>query len=470
MPTCRPFARAHSAMNIANLEALKNHASESALCGALMARNEAIDGVADTLSPEHFSDPFLSRLYSLIVREHSLGHAANPITLQPYLIDDPDISILGGTSYLAKLTGALSTMLSVKDLGAQISKLAQRRNLVVGMQNALALALDPGATTEAVADLVEGALLVEHDVTGLHQPAGAQCIEELLRSLDEPNNGIRCGAVPSIDEVLGALRPKQFVIAAGRPGMGKTAVALSYGIGAAKRGHGVLFVSLEMSSTELGTRMAADMCYEDALPVPFENLNDGQISRTQVRQILAARDKMAELPVRVADASRLTVSRLNRLVRQWVRKFAAQGQKLELVIIDYLQLVSPDAKGRSQYEAVSEVSRGLKAIAKEHKVAVMALAQLSRDIEKRKDKRPKLADLRDSGQIEQDADAVLFLYRNEYYLRAAEPPPHSPKHAAWERGMADCKDVIEFICAKRRNGRPGSAKGKFFAEFQAVRG
>ena len=252
--------------------------------------------------------------------------------------------------------------------------------------------------------------------------------------------------------------------------MGKTALALSYAIGAAQQGHGVLFVSLEMSSTELAARMVADLCFNGNDGVPYNAIRDGVLNDWQADKVCKARDTMHRLPFHVVDAGQLTVGRLNTLIRRHARKMAARGHKLELVIVDYLQLLSSDARGRSNYETVSEVSRGLKAAAKDHGVAVFALAQLSREVEKRPDKRPQLSDLRDSGQIEQDADAVLFLLRPEYYHWQAEPEKDTSAWDKWEAELREMLGAIEFILAKRRNGVTGATFGSFYGTYQAVRG
>lgn len=250
-----------------------------------------------------------------------------------------------------------------------------------------------------------------------------------------------------------------------------TAVAISYAIGAARRGHGVLFISLEMSSHELGMRMASDLCFDlgEHDRVPFAAIQSGTINDRQRDAIRRARGYVADLPLFVVDAGSMTIGRLNMLVRRYARRLEAKGQKLELVIVDYLQLLHPDQRHRSAYENVSEVSRGLKACAKENGVGVFALAQLSREVEKREDKRPMLSDLRDSGQIEQDADGVLFLLRQEYYLLKNEPDPGSDKHETWRNLLERNRGKIEFIVAKRRNGVEGYSAGRFFGPYQAVR-
>lgn len=454
-----------------HIEALSSVETEAVLLGALMAQNDTIDAVADILSPEHFSEALHGRIYSAIVKEASLGRPANPLTIKSYFHDDQSINQVGGIAYLAKLTGTLSRGMSVKDCTRQIIDLADRRALVISLDNALTLARDPSQPNDIVLDATDEAITsLSSGRDGLAQPTAAQAMDAMIASFDQPKSGVLCRQIGSLDDLLGPMRPKQLIIGAGRPGMGKTAVALSYSVGAALAGHGVLFVSLEMSADELAARMTADLCFDGHSGIPFESIRDGKLNRMQMGRVAEARDRMAEAPFRIIDAGSLSVGRLAMIVRRYKRRFAAQGHKLELVVIDYLQLLHPDTKGRSNYEAVSEVSRTLKAIAKDHDVAVLALAQLSRAIEQRQDKRPILSDLRDSGQIEQDADAVLFLYRHEYYLHLVEPEPNDPKRGDWEAALEKCRGSLELILAKRRNGRTGKGQAIFWAGNQAVRG
>jgi replicative DNA helicase len=251
--------------------------------------------------------------------------------------------------------------------------------------------------------------------------------------------------------------------------MGKSATALSYALGAARNGHGALFVSLEMSADEIGERMAADLCFDSERRVPANAISSGNLTQAQNLEICRAYDRMKELPIAVVDTSGAAVGKINRLIRRHARRFAARGQKLELVIVDYLGLARPDRTRDKTYEEVSEVSRGLKEAAKQHGVAMMALHQLSRNVEQRADKRPIMADLRDSGQIEQDADSILFLFAPEYYLAQAEPREEE-KHAAWEEAMHNAAGQLDFIVAKRRRGPAGTGRGSFFRAYQAVRG
>lgn len=457
-------------MAIAEKSALSNVACEAALLGALMLENKIIDRVCDIVEPEDFAEPVHGRIFSLIVREHSNGRSANPVTLPPFLKDDPAFQELGG-GYLAQLTGTGASLVGAIDFARQVRDLASRRRLVEGLDAATALASDPNASTEQIVDAADAAI-VDAGAVGetMHQVSAADCIREMIESIDDPDSGIVCNAIPSLDRLWGKLREKQVVIVAGRPGMGKSAMSLSYAVGVARAGHGVLFVSLEMSSQELGGRLAADMCFNGRGGVPYAAISNRNLTQDQRRLVARAYHELGELPFQVIDTGRITIGRLGMMVRRHKRRMAARGIDLKLVIVDYLQLVSADNKGRSQYEAVSEVSRGMKAIAKDNGVTMMALAQLSREVEKRASKRPELSDLRDSGQIEQDADVVMFLFRQEYYLRKAQPEETSPEWPEWRQALDACQNRIEFIVAKNRQGQEGVATGEFWGGNQAVRG
>lgn len=451
--------------------ALANIEAEMALLGALMINNGLIDPIADTLAADDFSEPFVGEVYGLILKEHSLGRAVNPVTLHPHLAGNPDFTELGGPAWLAGLTGSPVAMIGARDFAVQIADLAARRRMVDGLDAAIVQASDLDQSLEAVIDLADGAISGARDARqDDYERTGAQCIDMVIGTFDEPVRGVECGVIPSIDRLLGPMRPGHLVIGAGRPGMGKTAAALSYALGAAGRGHGVLFFSLEMTADQLGERMAADLCFE-AARVPYEAIRDRTLTRAQQTEVCRARGRLDDLPIAVIDKGGLPIGRIRSMVRRWRRRFAAQGRKLDLVVVDYLQLVRPDGRPNSREEAVAEISRTLKDIAKDNDLAVFALCQLSRKVEERADKRPMLSDLRESGSIEQDADAVMFFLRLEYYLRKeAEPDLADPKRPEWEQRLRACEGRIEFIVAKRRNGREGSRIGDFLGQFQAVRG
>ncbi|WP_454888681.1 replicative DNA helicase [Sphingobium indicum] len=455
------------------IEAVKNVECEAAILGALMIDNRQIDRVADRLAPGDFSEPLHGRIYSAIVREAALGRAANPVTLKPYLADDAALAEIGGVGYLAQLTGSPVALIGLDTFVQQAIDLAKRRNLIDGLTQAAALAADLDVPDDEVITTADGALAGmcdKHD--GVVQISAAKAFDEMLAGYEEPTHGVTSGGrIACLDDVLGSIRPHHLDIMAGRPGMGKTSAALSYVLGAASAGHGALFVSLEMNRRELMQRATSDVIFDGASGIPYEAIRDGRFtSENARRRVYEAARVFRDLPLHLVDASSLTIGRLNMIVRRYKRRMEAAGQKLELVVVDYLQLLRPDFRTDNMNLAVSEVSRGLKTIAKQYDVGVLALAQLNRSVESRTDKRPMLSDLRDSGQIEQDADAVVFLYRDEYYLLQGRPPEKDPAFRDWQMALDECSGQIDFIVAKRRNGPSGRAKGRFFGAYQAVRG
>ena len=412
------------------IEAVKNVESEAVILGALMIENKLIDRVADRLKPEDFSEALFGRVYSAIINQAALGRVANPVTLKPYLDEDPALKELGGVGYLAQLTGNSGALIALDTCVQQVSDMSKRRRLIDGLTEAAMLAANLDVANEEVVSAADAALSSMSDNgDGIVQVSAAKAFDEMLASYDEPSYGVTSGGqIDCLDEVLGPIRPHHLDILAGRPGMGKTSAALSYALGAAARGHGVLFISLEMNRLELMQRATSDVLFDGASGIPYEAIRDGRFTSDNARRrVYEAARVFRNMPLHLVDASSLTIGRLNMIVRRYQRRMEAAGQKLELVMVDYLQLLRPDFRTDNMNLAVSEVSRGLKAIAKQYDVGVMALAQLNRSVESRPDKRPMLSDLRDSGQIEQDADAVVFLYRDEYYLRQGKPPENDPR-------------------------------------------
>lgn len=449
-------------------EKLANVEAEAALLGALMSDANLIDGIADTLDPQDFFEPLHGRIFETIVAEHGRGHRATPVTLRPFFDADPDMKEIGGPAYLAQLTGSGAVLIGARDFARQVQELATRRRLIGGLLNAIDAAHDFDTPIEALVEAADTAISAAGDRgEDAGEYSAAECLDMVVNGFDEPVVGVRCGVIPAIDDLLGPMRPTHMVVGAGRPGMGKTATAISYALGAAERGHGTLFISLEMGAEQLAERMAADLCLDAR--IPYADIRDRRLTPAQRMEVCRARERIAKMPLQILDKQGLTIGRLRTLIKRWARRFAARGHKLELVVVDYLQLLRGD-KRMDRYEAVTEISRSLKEIAKEQGLAVFALSQLSREVEKRGDKRPMLSDLRESGQIEQDADAVIFFLRHEYYLRQdGEPDPSDANHADWHRLMEKCRGRIEFIAAKVRHGQAGSRQGLFHGQFQAVR-
>ncbi|WP_342249367.1 replicative DNA helicase [Sphingomonas sp. OTU376] len=449
---------------------------ELGMLAMLLTDNRRVDQVADILRAEDFSVPYLGRIYGRVCELVTAGQQANPITLKPLLEQDVAWESSGGTAMLAQLTGgsaAAFMLVKAKDQAAVITERAARRRLVATAREIIGTASDPDRSVSQLVDDVDAALVAS--IEKREASTDDTLYTSIGRALDrieqiKANDG-RIGAtsgIADLDDLLGGVEPGQLIIVGARPGMGKTALACSLATGYGSRGHGVQFFSLEMRSEELGMRMVSDLCCRGVGQwIPFKSIVNGDVTGEQFRQLRAARDEFRALPVRIRDFSAATLARLSLSVRRAKRQMAAKGGKLEVVIVDYLQLLHADNPGASAYEAVSQISRGLKALAKELEVAVIALAQLSRAVEQREDKRPQLSDLRDSGQIEQDADAVLFLYREEYYLERAKPK--AGNEDLHERAKSDAAGLMTLILAKRRNGRVGNATCQYLAAYQAVR-
>lgn len=451
-------------------ESLYNASAEADLIGTLLQANAAIDRAADRLEPKDFSDPTHAALFEIIVREGAAGKQVTPITIKPYFEVIEGLAEKGGGAYLMNLAATTGAHITFENAIEAIAELSHRRKILQGLEIACNMVCDPFAALGEVMATAEAALTDSAATDGVEQQSAVECADALISTFSNPKSGVSCSTIPDLDDILGKLRPKELIILAGRPGMGKTAVALSYALGAAQSGFGTMYVSLEMSSTELSARMLSDLTFNGHEGVLYGNIRDGDLTDDQMREVWKARDMLSEMPLRVIDAGKLTTSRLSMIVKRTKRRMEAAGHSLDLVIVDYLQLLSPDCQTQGMYEKVSEISMALKAIAKTHGVTVMALAQLSREVEKRPDRVPQLADLRDSGQIEQDADGVVFLIRQAYYMKQDEPETTDPGYARWKATYDLAVRHIEFIVAKRRNGETGKSKGQFFGQYQAVRG
>lgn len=458
------------------IEIPHNQPAEAALIGGLFIAPDRIDAIRDILSSTDFYSSLHRSIFEAMCAVVEKGGVPSPITLRPYLAESKELQELGGLAYLVELSSSAASIVGLTDFARQIRDLAQRRALIDAMADMIGRACKTDAE-DNIGAIMEDAdcsltAILNRELTesaGIKQVSAAQAFEEMMEDFHAPQSGVTCGDIACLDGQMGPIRRHHLAIMAGRPGMGKTAAALSYAIGAAKRGHGVLFVTLEMNRLELMQRAASAIIFDGHRGVPYELIRDGRATGNDLRALASAGRAFRDLPINIVDAGSLTIGRLNAIVRRWKRRMAAKGQSLDLVVVDYLQLLHPDSRTRSTVEAVSEVSRGLKSIAKTHDLGVMALAQLNRGVEQREDKRPMLSDLRDSGQIEQDADAVVFLYRQEYYLRLAEPKSDTDK-IEWQRALDAVSKKIDFIVAKRRNGTTGTARGEFHGAFMAVRG
>jgi len=449
---------------IANIQA------ENVILSGVLQSPDVIDRVTDFVSPEDFADPLVSRMFRAVCESHAAGLACGAVTINNMFKDDDAYKLAGGQAYMANLTASAAPLLGVIGHAKEVAELARRRRMSEGLAEVMQMALDQSVSASDIIEKADFAIgCINASTRGKTSYTAAECFDAMMAQLERKDRGVRCKLIPPMDDLLGGARRKQIIVLAARPGMGKTAVALSYSIGAAMNGHGVLYVSLEMSAAELGMRQAADICFDGRGGVRYSDIVNQELSEADYQRLRQAREIAADLPLVIEDESALSAARLKMLVRRYVRRFEAKGERLDLIVVDYMQLLSA-GKGKNTYETISEVSMTLKEIAKEFDLAVIALAQLNREVEKRPGKRPQLSDLKESGQIEQDADAVMFLLRNEYYLRKEEPALTDPKRLQWEQAIQEHAGKIEFICAKRRNGPEGTALGSFHGAYQAVRG
>ncbi|MCK9541558.1 MAG: replicative DNA helicase [Novosphingobium sp.] len=462
----------------ANIEA------EAAFLGAVLIDNRVIEDLPTPLSPAHFFEPVHARIYERIVQLLDRKAVVTPVTLKPYFETDEALKELGGVAYLARLTADGQGLLAPRELAAQIYDLALLRELVTVGRNLVESAMDTSESVEpleqieqaeaALYSVAEGAgAQSEAQSFGLATRTAITAIEKAFNS-----GGHIAGkttGLTSLNEKIGGLHDSDLVILAGRPGMGKTSLATNIAFNAAERlrrdisdgidatqsvGAAVAFFSLEMSADQLATRILAEQS-----GISSEALRMGKISREDFQQLSFASQKLAELPLYIDDTPALTIAALRARARRLKRR-----HDVGLVVVDYLQLLQGTGRANdNRVNEISEISRGLKTLAKELQVPVIALSQLSRAVEQRDDKRPMLSDLRESGSIEQDADMVWFVYREDYYVAAKEPKQPvdgddaktHDAHMAWMADMERVHGLAELIVAKQRHGATGKVRLRF---------
>ncbi|MEQ8388282.1 MAG: replicative DNA helicase [Alphaproteobacteria bacterium] len=447
-----------------------NYEAEQALLGAILVRNAAFDRVSDFLQPEHFADPVHGRIFAAAMQLIARGQLANPVTLKGFFETDGELSKIGGQKYLARLAASAVTVINAADYGRTIHDLYLRRQLIALGEDVVNEAFETSIEQQATEQIESAEQRLFDLATAGTVEGGFQTFERSLQSAiqaaehayqrDGQLTGVSTG-LRDLDGILGGLHSSDLVILAGRPSMGKTALATNIAYHAARthrtesrdgvpetvNGGVVGFFSLEMSAEQLATRILAE---ESGLS--SDRIRRGDVSADGFQSLVQASAELAQLPFHIDDTPALTVSALRTRARRLKRT-----QGLDLVVIDYLQLLRPTVGTRAdnRVQEISDITRGLKALAKELNVPVLALSQLSRAVEQRDDKRPQLADLRESGSIEQDADVVMFIYREEYYLERKEPSPGTTDHATWQESMEKVHNLAEVIIAKQRHGPVG---------------
>lgn len=461
----------HRAVELHNIEA------EQALLGALMQDNRLLDEIGLMLEARDFFEPLHGRLYEDMLRRHDAGEQVNPSLLWATWQNDQALAQLGGVQYLVTLSCNTAALFGVRDFAKQIYELAELRRLRDGLTLAIEK-IDGGAAESAAKVSSE----IEATLVEMQNPKGstavtvdaATSVDAVIHEiLEVQQNGAPPGvvlkALPEWTELLGPMRPTEFTLLAGRPGMGKTGVAIKVATSAARLGYGVAYFSHEMQHTELTMRAVSDLMFRDAPDdIPFRSIQRAELSMAQIERISRLRDQMEGWPLIIHDEAGMTMRDIQSACRRYARRLGKQGTNLDLVIIDHLQLVKPEGKRGSGYENMTEVSRATKTLAKNLRTHVLALSQMSRKVEEREDKRPQLADLRDSGALEEDANNVVMLYREEYYVNKEGSTTDADLLDKQHR-LAACQNLLEIHARKVRNGGEGARTINFFGKYQAIR-
>ena len=461
---------------------------EQALLGAILRNNRAYEAAADLLHPMHFYVPEHQRLYEHIKKLIDKGQVASPATLSHIAQGDEILREAGGTAYLYELATNVVTVLNASDYAKTIHDLHLKRELIGLGEDIVNDAYDNqdmDFTADKQIEKTEQRLYdlattgeVDRTVKSIDFAAkAALMMAEQAFSRDSHIVGVTTG-LRDIDDRLGGLHKSDLLILAGRPAMGKTALATNIAYNAAsaykkivtddgreiEEGGVVLFFSLEMSAEQLAGRLISTCA-----GVPSDKIRRGDIQQEEFERVVVASQELGRLPLYIDDTPALSITGLRQRARRVKRQYG-----LHLVVVDYLQLLQgpPEKRMDNRVQEVSEITRGLKTLAKDLEIPVLALSQLSRQVENREDKRPQLSDLRESGSIEQDADVVSFVYRPEYYLEKETPeqrPNEAPdkfeeRRLRHEQLLSDKRNVAEFIIAKQRHGPVGTVELFFNGE------
>ena len=467
----------------------QNIEAEAALIGAMMLDNRIVEDVQIRLRPEHFFEPLHGRIYEAILRLVDRNMLATPVTLRPMFEGDAGMRELGGPAYLAQLTGSGAALIGARDFANQIYDLALLRALVAVGREMVDQALDTSEDVDPKAQIEQAEIQLyrvaeqggeEGSVKSFAQATKA-VIEMASAALN--SGGHVAGLTTGLDRLnakIGGLHPSDLIILAGRPGMGKTSLATNIAFNVAMRyirdqsdgiepsvGAPCAFFSLEMSADQLAARVLSEQA-----EISAEQIRMGKISHSEFTAFARAAQNLENLPLFIDDTPGLTIAALRTRARRLKRQ-----RGIGVIIVDYLQLLQGSGKSSdaNRVQEISEISRGLKTLAKELNVPVIALSQLSRAVEQRENKKPVLSDLRESGSIEQDADMVWFVYREEYYLNLISPKAASVEagdtavevtaFAEWQQKMSRAHNRAELIIAKQRHGSTGTIPLKFESRF-----
>lgn len=462
-------------------EAPNNIEAEQALLGAILVNNDAFYRVSDFLKSGHFYEPLHRKIFEVAAELIRMGKVATPITLKTFLPADEKVGDMTVAQYVVRLAVEAVTVVNATDYGRAIYDLATRRALITVGEDMVNIAYD-APVDMSPSEQIEDAerRLFELAETGRYDGGFESFTDAVKTAVDMANaaymrdghlSGLATG-MRDLDRRMGGLQSSDLIIIAGRPGMGKTSLAtnIAFNIaemyepaqqadGSFKAANGgvVGFFSLEMSSEQLATRIISEQT-----EISSSKIRRGEISEMDFEKLVACSQTMQKIPLFIDQTGGISIAQLSARARRLKRQ-----RGLDLIVIDYIQLMQGSSAKSSQnrVQEITEITTGLKALAKELAVPIIALSQLSRQVESREDKRPQLSDLRESGSIEQDADVVMFVYREEYYLKNREPKPGTDEYMKWQNEMEEMRGKAEVIVAKQRHGPTGSVSLAFHGEF-----
>ena len=445
-----------------------NLEAEQALLGSILVNNDIIDEISSIINSNIFYDPAHVKIYEVIESLNNKGMIANPITIKNFFEKDNMLNDVGGTEYLVKLTRFSGSTKQAIDYAKIIHEMYLRRELVLisdKLSNDTLNANSKEQNAENIIEDTEKSLFQLAERGSFSQSflkfnqALDQTIEmaTLAMQNDQGIVGIPTG-LTDLDEKLGGLHKSDLIILAGRPSMGKTALATNIAYNASQHllkrqeKSSVAFFSLEMSSEQLSTRILSEQAR-----IKSDDIRRGKVTEDEINRYIETSRNIYNLPLYIDETPAITIATLSNRARR-IKRLSG----LSLIVVDYIQLMrSSSNKNEGRVQEISEITQGLKALAKELSVPVLALSQLSRAVEQRDDKQPQLADLRESGSIEQDADVVMFVYREAYYLERKQPKLGSIEHAEWQSKMNDVNGLADIILGKQRHGPTGTVKVEF---------
>ena len=454
--------------------------AEQQLLGAILTNNDLFDRVAQILRAEHFYDPVHARIFETAAARIAKNNLASPVTLKAFLEDDAGLAELGGPAYLMRLAGAAISSFAVRDYAEMIYDLAIRRELIEVGNDIAAKAARVDVQSEPKEQIVEAEqklyALAEQGQTEQGFQSFLTAVTDAVKVANAAYQregglaGVSTGLI-DMDKKLGGLHRSDLLILAGRPSMGKTSLATNIAFNIARAykkgittsgeegavdGGVVGFFSLEMSAEQLASRILSEVA-----EIPSNQIRRGDFTESEFRRIVDAAKELEAAPLFIDDTPALPISQLAARARRLKRTHG-----LDALFVDYLQLVRGTGRSENRVNEISEITMGLKAIAKELDIPVVALSQLSRQVENREDKRPQLSDLRESGSIEQDADVVMFVFREEYYKEREKPGDHElDKMGQWQEEMERLHGKAEVVIGKQRHGPIGTVELSFEGQF-----